>query len=75
MICTVADASVALSTSVTVTAVSTATGVEATLLPSVNAVVPPDAVTIGLSFDRRDAHRLGGEQLKLFCADPSLAWN
>ena len=47
---TVADASVVLSTSTNVIAVSIATGVEVTLLPSVKAVVPPLVVSIGASF-------------------------
>ena len=46
----VAPASVALSRSETVTPVSTATGVDAVLLPSMNAVVPAVAVTTGASF-------------------------
>ena len=66
--------SVALSTSVTVTDASTATGVEVTLLPSVNAVVPPDAVTIGLSFAAATLTCLVESRLRLFSADPSLAW-
>ena len=47
---TVADASVELSGSVTVMPESTTTGVDVTLLPSVNDVVPLVVVTTGASF-------------------------